>query len=236
MWKLINLIQWILICLAIIVSGILATIALLISKRFSFWIAKNIWSRLLFAIVFSSLKTYNKDRISDLKEPVIFCANHQSMYDIPALFMSLNDPIHFIAKKELKKIPFIGWYVSAAGMIFIDRSNTEKAMESMKKAGKLILSGRNVITFPEGTRSKNGKIKLFKRGSFIIAKNSNIKIIPVAIKGTLEVNPPNSFKLRPYKIQVNFGNPIDPLDYPNDSADQLAKLTQNKVETLLADL
>ena len=236
MWKIINLFQWVLIFLAIIFSGILAILALIISKKFSFWIAKNIWSRLLFAIALSPVYLHNKNRISALKEPVIYCANHQSMYDVPAMFISMDDPIHFIAKKELKKIPFIGWYVSTAGMIFIDRSNTEKAMSSMNKAGDLILSGRNVVTFPEGTRSKDGKLNLFKRGSFIIAKNSNIKIVPVAIKGTLEVNPPSSFKLRPHKIHVNIGHPIDPSNHPDFSAEQLAQLTQDSVESLLAEI
>jgi 1-acyl-sn-glycerol-3-phosphate acyltransferase len=236
MWKIINLIQWVFIFLAIIFSGILAILALIISKNLSFWIAKNIWSRLLCAIVFSPVYLHNKQRISELDKPVIYCANHQSMYDIPAMFISMDKPIHFIAKKELKKIPFIGWYVSSAGMIFIDRSNTEKAMSSMQKAGELILSGRNVVTFPEGTRSKNGKLNLFKRGSFIIAKNSNITIVPVAIKGTLEVNPPSSFKLRSHKINVNFGDPIDPIDYPNFSAEQLAQLTQESVANLLAEI
>ena len=77
---------------------------------------------------------------------------------------------------------------------------------------------------------------LFKRGSFIIAKNSNIKIVPVAIKGTLEINPPNSFKLRSNKIAVNFGTPIDPLDHPNLSPEQLASLTQKQVSTLLEEV
>ena len=121
-------------------------------------------------------------------------------------------------------------------MIFIDRTNREKAMQSMKKAGTLIKNGRNVITFPEGTRSSDGKLNLFKRGSFIIAKNSNIKIVPVAIKGTLEVNPPNSFKLRSNEIVVNFGTPIDPLDYPDLSPEQLASLTQKQVSTLLEEV
>ena len=218
------------------ISGILATIALLFSKQFSFWIAKNIWSRSLCAIVFSSVKTHNKNRLTNLKEPVIYCANHQSMYDVPALFLSSDKPIHFIAKKELKNIPFIGWYVTAAGMIFIDRSNSEKAMKSMDKAGKLILSGRNVVTFPEGTRSKDGKIGLFKRGSFIIAVRSNIKIVPVAIKGTSQINPSNNFTLRPAKIEINFGSPIVPGDYPTYSAEEIAKLTQQKVSSLFNEL
>ncbi|MFL2571230.1 MAG: lysophospholipid acyltransferase family protein [Parvicellaceae bacterium] len=237
MWRIINLFQWVLIFSSIIFSGILAILSLLISKKLSFWVAKNIWSRSLCAFVFSKVSLFNKQRLQSIKnESVMYCANHQSMYDIPALFIALDKPIHFIAKKELKKIPFIGWYVTAAGMIFIDRTNREKAMQSMKKAGTLIKNGRNVITFPEGTRSSNGKLNLFKRGSFIIAKNSNIKIVPVAIKGTLEVNPPNSFKLRSNKIAVNFGTPIDPLDHPNLSPEQLASLTQKQVSILLKEV
>ena len=110
--------------------------------------------------------------IGNLKEKIIYDSiiykNNPNI--TPINKVNRDKPIHFIAKKELKKIPFIGWYVTAAGMIFIDRTNREKAMRSMKKAGTLIRNGRNVITFPEGTRSSNGKLNLFKRGSFIIKK------------------------------------------------------------------
>ena len=210
MWRIINLFQWVLIFSSIIFSGILAILSLLISKKLSFWVAKNIWSRSLCAFVFSKVSLFNKQRLQSIKnESVMYCANHQSMYDIPALFIALDKPIHFIAKKELKKIPFIGWYVTAAGMIFIDRTNREKAMQSMKKAGTLIKNGRNVITFPEGTRSSDGKLNLFKRGSLsgeiekdfygnilkdLIEVNS--KVIVASEKERLENSRSRSAKLR----------------------------------------
>ena len=183
----------------------------------------------------ANIQIMNRERIDNLDEHVIFCSNHQSNYDIIAIYRSAVNPIYFIAKKELKKLPFIGWYISTIGMIFIDRSNREKAMESMKEAGRLIKSGKDVITFPEGTRSRTGELQMFKRGSFIIAKTSNIKIIPVGIAGSYKINPPKSFQLRPGKITVNFGEPINPENYSNYSPEKLANLTKEKVAQLIEE-
>ena len=105
-----------------------------------------------------------------------------------------------------------------------------------KKAGELIRSGKDVVTFPEGKRSTTGELNLFKRGSFIIAQSSNIKIVPVAIKGSFRVNPPKSLKLRPGKITLNFGHPINPADFPDFSPEKLANHTQKKVAELLAEI
>ena len=105
------------------------------------------------------------------------------------MYMSLDRPIFFIAKKEIKQIPFLGWYMSIAGMIFLDRSNHENAMRSMRNAGNEIKKGKNIISFPEGTRSKTNQIGQFKRGSFIIAKEGKIPIVPVAINCLLYTSP-----------------------------------------------
>ena len=99
-------------------------------------------------------------------ESYVFIANHQSYLDIPVLFRAITHGLHFVAKKEIKLVPFIGWYMMATGMIFIDRSNRVKAVASLDKAGKLIKNGKDVLLFPEGTRSKTGQIGEFKKGPF----------------------------------------------------------------------
>ena len=215
------------------ICGPIAMLLALISPKSSFYFSKHIWARMFCIFAGAHIKIKYIDRIKRLDEHVIFCANHQSNYDIIAIYRSAINPIYFIAKKELKTLPFIGWYISTIGMIFIDRSDREKAMASMKEAGQLIKSGKNVITFPEGTRSRTGELQMFKRGSFIIAKSSNIKIIPVGISGSYAVNPPNSFKLRPGKIIVNFGEPINPEEYPHYKPEKLADLTKEKVAQLI---
>jgi len=235
MWLVLNSIQWLLLLIVTIICGPIAMIFALISPKVSFYFSKHVWARLFCIIAGVRIRIKNIDRINKLNEHVIFCSNHQSNYDIIAIYRSAINPIYFIAKKELKKLPFIGWYISTIGMIFIDRSNKDKAMESMKKAGKLIKSGKDVITFPEGTRSRSGELQMFKRGSFIIAKTSNIKIVPVGISGSFKVNPPKSFNLRPGIITVNFGNPIVPEEYLDFPPDKLANITKEKVLQLIED-
>ena len=143
-------------------------------------------------------------------KPFIFASNHQSHLDIPTLFTSIPVNLHFIAKKELKWVPFIGWFLAATGMIFIDRSNKMKAIQSLDKAGQIIAKGKNVIVFPEGTRMVDGNIGAFKKGSFMLAQKAGVSIVPVAIDGTEKVLPPNTLVLKPHKVTVSIGQPIAP--------------------------
>ena len=142
------------------------------------------------------------------------------------MYMSLDRPIFFIAKKEIKQIPFLGWYMTIAGMIFLDRSNHENAMRSMRNAGNEIKKGKNIISFPEGTRSKTNQIGLFKRGSFIIAKEGNIPIVPVAIYGSNQINPSGTLTLRKGTIKTKIGKPIYCKD--EETAESFAKRTRKK--------
>ena len=227
----INLIQIILIFFSTVISAVLATITLLISKKLSFFVAKNIWANSICTITGCRVQTKGLENLSNFNQPAIFCANHLSNFDIIAVYIAINRPIYFIAKKELSKIPFLGWYMKLSGMIFIDRSDREKAMESMREAGKSIKQGRNIITFPEGTRSKNGKIGNFKKGSFIIAKESEIPIIPTAIINSNNINPNNSFLLKKGTIQVVFGQVINNIN-EFDSPEKLSIFTKDKIEEL----
>lgn len=143
-------------------------------------------------------------------QPFIFASNHQSHLDIPCLFTAIPVNLHFIAKKELKWVPFIGWFLTATGMIFLDRSNKKKAVESLDKAGEIIKKGKNVIVFPEGTRQKDGKIGIFKKGSFMLSMKANIPIVPVSINGTDKVLPSGSKRFRPQQVIVSIGKPITP--------------------------
>jgi 1-acyl-sn-glycerol-3-phosphate acyltransferase len=140
--------------------------------------------------------------------------------------------IHFAAKKELKKMPFVGWYMMLTKMIFIDRSNRNKAYESLKKAGELIRKGKSVITFPEGTRAGGESITLFKQGSFQLALEAQVPIIPVRIKGAEKVWPAQSMKFIPGEVKIIYGEPILPATYKNMEVKELANFVQTKVEEL----
>jgi 1-acyl-sn-glycerol-3-phosphate acyltransferase len=119
-----------------------------------------------------------------------------------------------------------------AGHIFIDRSDRRKAVTSLKAAALKIKQGKNVIMFPEGTRSKNGKLAAFKSGAFHLALDAGVNIIPIHIEGTHEIWPATSNKITPGKLTVNIGKPIDTSKYSKKTVKELMAITHSAVEEL----
>ena len=119
------------------------------------------------------------------KEQYIFVSNHESMLDIPVALSLLPFNIIFLTKKELFKIPLFGWAMYAVGMIRVDRQNREKAKKSVKEAlQSLNEKNINVLVYPEGTRSNPNEILRFKKGSFILAIQSGLPIVPLTTLNT----------------------------------------------------
>lgn len=182
--------------------------------------AHTMWSPgILWGAGVRNIKVTGLDNF-DKKKSYIFVSNHQSHLDIPSIIRSLPVNLYFIAKKELKWVPFLGQYVWATGMIFIDRSNRKKAVQSLDRAGKLIKKGKSVLAFPEGTRSLDGKLQRFKKGPFMLAIQHEIEIVPIAVGDTYKVLPSKSWKFTPHTVKISVGKPIHP---PKDKKD-VAKL------------
>ena len=152
------------------------------------------------------------------------------------MFIASPTFLYFIAKNELKKMPFIGWAIWASGMVFIDRSDRNKAMRSMREAGeKAKHQKKNIVSFPEGTRS-DGEMTQFKRGTFIIASQTNLDIIPTAIAGTNRIWPGNMWPIRPGIIKVKFGEPISPADHTDKTPEEFADYVQKIVADMKASI
>lgn len=213
---LVRIIQSILLLIWLIFSGTLSVLVALLSfnQKAGHWVVKNIYCRGFFVIL-GYTPSYNGIERLDLSKTYVFAANHESHMDTQAIYMHYPKNLHFIAKKELKHVPIVGWVISALGMIFIDRKNSERARESLAKAAELIRNGKNVISFPEGTRTKDGEIHRFKRGLFNIALEAEVDVVPVAVSGAREVMPSGSFKIKPGPIHVSFGNPVDHRRFQN---------------------
>lgn len=145
----------------------------------------------------------------DWSRPHIFAMNHQSMLDIACAFAVIPANLRFVAKKVLRLVPFLGWYMWATGMVFVDRSKGSSAMKSLIAAGKRIREGVSILAYPEGTRSRTGAILPFKKGVFVLALEAGVPIVPVVIEGSGKVLPSGSFRLRAGVVRMRIGQPIE---------------------------
>lgn len=145
----------------------------------------------------------------DWSKPHIFVMNHQSMLDIPCAFAAIPANIRFVAKHTLKYVPFLGWYMWMTGMVFVNRSNRAQAVQSLREAGERIRAGANILAYPEGTRTPDGKLLPFKKGPFVLALEAKVPIIPVAIEGSHSVLPTGGFRVRPGRVRLKLGAPIE---------------------------
>jgi 1-acyl-sn-glycerol-3-phosphate acyltransferase len=146
--------------------------------------------------------------------PVIFACNHESALDIWVLFAVLPRSFRFVAKQELFEMPIFGWYMRIGGHIAVDRSNQKRAVASLAVAGEKIRAGTSIVAFPEGTRSRTGRIGPFKKGPFVVAKEARVPVVPIAISGTGAITPSKRIEIHPGTIRVAAGDPIDPAAYP----------------------
>lgn len=208
-WRLINFVQ--VMCIFVWTAALI-TIALVLrvvtgGAKAPLMFAHRAWGP---GVMFFSGSRYKVKGLQNvpLNSPCIFLMNHQSAFDIPLIFAALPLPLRFIVKKELRKIPFLGWYIDAMGMVFIDRSDREKAIDSLKEAGRIIRSGAHILAYPEGTRTYDGSLLPFKKGPFVLAIEAGVPVIPVAIEGSQKALPRNTFSIRPENIRLNIGRPI----------------------------
>lgn len=140
---------------------------------------------------------------------VIFTPNHQGNFDIPVMLTALDAPHGMLAKAETKKIPFVRTWMRVLGCVFVDRADTRSAMHSLTECMKALESGRSLIVFPEGTRSKGGPMGEFKQGAFRMACRAKAPVVPVAIEGTYRVMEANGGLIRPAGVRVQILKPIE---------------------------
>jgi 1-acyl-sn-glycerol-3-phosphate acyltransferase len=172
----------------------------------------------------------------DPDKPYIFAANHLSQFDIFALQGFLGIDFRWLAKKELFQVPIWGPAMRRAGYIPIDRSHGRQALKSLDEAARKIAAGTSVIIFPEGTRSKDGKLHDFKAGAMVLAIKSGVAVVPVAIKGTYDILPKGKLLMNSGKVSILVGSPIETKSYKTKDKHTLAKILQEDVARLLNTL
>ena len=161
----------------------------------------------------------------------IFMANHSSNLDPPILMPTIPGRASVLVKKEVFRIPILGAGMKMVDLVPVDRSDRESAIESVNAAIAVLHRGLHMIIFPEGTRSRDGRLLPFKKGPFHLAIDSGVFVAPVTLLGTYELWPKNAFALRPGTVAVVFHTPIDPRSYPD--RDSLMKAVAETIESAL---
>jgi 1-acyl-sn-glycerol-3-phosphate acyltransferase len=162
-------------------------------------------------------------------KPYIFAMNHQSLFDIVAAFVGIPINLRFIAKKSLRHIPFLGWYMSVTGMVFIDRKNREEAVRSLDEACQKIRSGISILVYPEGTRSRDGRVLPFKKGPFVMAIQAGVPIVPVAIEGCQNLLKRDSILIKGGRVNMVLGQPIPTAGLSMTDRDALMERVRNSL-------
>jgi 1-acyl-sn-glycerol-3-phosphate acyltransferase len=180
----------------------------------------NLWAKSLLWLTHIRVRVIGRENVL-LNRPQIFMANHQSDFDILIVLAHIPGQFRWIVKKELFRIPVFGKAMKSAGYIEIDRQNHENAMKSLEEAARKIREGKSVMTFPEGTRSKDGAIKPFKQGMFHLAISAGVPVVPISIIGAHEILPKRSLNIRPGVITMIIGEPVDVSGYTIETRGEL---------------
>ena len=235
LWWPLNVVQalytvaWSMLC----ISLALLVFALSGSRRVPLAMARHLWAPGLMLGAGARLRIEGSERV-DWSQPLLIVANHQSMIDICALFRAAPVPLRFVLKDELTRLPFLGWYVRAMGMIGIARGDGRKARQSITQAATLLRDGATLAAFPEGTRKPSGLPRAFKGGALQIAISAGCPVLPVAIIGSGAVLPAGGFRVRPGSITVRFGEPIPTVSLDAGNRQTLARQARDAVAAMKA--
>ncbi len=192
------------------------------------WVARRLFSPVVLWAGGAKLVVSGQEHVVPSR-PTVYVSNHQSASDIPALLAALPVNVRFVAKKQLRWVPIVGWYLQLAGHIIVDRSNTRAAIASLDAAARKIRAGTSILVFPEGTRSPDRRILPFKKGPFALALKAGAAICPVTIEGSGKLMPKHSWRIFPGEVRVKIGAPIDASNYGPEDRERLMRDVRNVV-------
>lgn len=189
------------------------------------------WARDLLAETRIEVRAEGLEHLAGLG-PCVFASNHTSFVDIWALLATLPGRVRFVAKRELFPIPIFGTALRITGQIPIDRQQRHAAIASCSLAAQAIRGGKSAIVFVEGTRSRDGTLRPFKKGAFVLALEAQVPVVPVRILGAYERLPRGAVAPRPGQVIVRVGAPVATAGLGYDAREALLERTRAAVEAL----
>ena len=189
------------------------------------------WSWMIMKTIFSPVKVSGLEKI-DRSKPHVYAANHASALDIPVLYVNLPFQFRIAFKKELLAYPVVGWQLKRSGQICIDQQNPSRSIGSIRAALKGLKEGMPLVIFPEGGRTPDGEIKPFLPGAFFLAIKAQVDVVPVALVGTFELLPMDTYHIKSRPLEMRVGEPISTVGLTLRDMEALAAKVQAALEKL----
>jgi len=176
------------------------------SGRRLHWFSRA-WSWLIMKTIWSPVRVTGLAKI-DTSKPHVYAVNHASALDIPVLYVYLPFQFRIVFKKELLSYPIVGWQLKRSGQVCIDQQKPTNSIAAIRSAVKSLKAGMPLVIYPEGGRTPDGEIKPFLPGAFFLAIKAQVDIVPVALVGTYELLPMNTYHIKCRPLEMRVGEPI----------------------------
>jgi 1-acyl-sn-glycerol-3-phosphate acyltransferase len=181
------------------------------------------WSRAILATTGVRVRVGGLEHL-DPSRSYVFASNHQSIYDIPVVFASIPFQLRIVAKASLGRIPFLGWHLRRTGHLLVDRRNP--GPDIVRKMKRLVGEAHSLIVFPEGTRSADGSVGRFRKGTFLVAIDAQLPIVPVRIDGSRDVMRKGRLTVCRGEVGLTVYPPIETRGMAREDAVALAERVQ----------
>jgi 1-acyl-sn-glycerol-3-phosphate acyltransferase len=178
------------------------------------------WAWLILTTTGVRVRVSGLDRLDPARSYVV-AANHQSIYDIPIVFMSLPLQLRIVAKDSIGRIPFLGWHLQRTGHLLVDRKNPGAGI--LKRMAQLVRGTRSLIVFPEGTRSVDGSVGRFKGGIFLLAIDSSLPVLPISIARSRFVMRKGQLMVCPEEVTLTVHEPLATVGIAREQAREFAE-------------
>lgn len=191
----------------------------------------RLWSRLIMKSISCPVKVIGLERI-DTSKPHVYAVSHASALDIPVLYVYLPFQFRILFKKELLSYPIIGWHLKRSGQVCIDQQKPSRSIAHIRSAVKSLQGGMPLVIFPEGGRTPDGGIKPFMPGAFYLAIKAQVDVVPVALVGTFELLPMNTYHIKSRPLEMRVGEPISTVGYGLRDMEALSAKVKSAMEEL----
>ena len=193
----------------------------------------RLWSWLIMKSILSPVKVTGINLAAiDHSKPRVYAVTHASALDIPILYVHLPSQFRIIFKSELLAYPFIGWHLKRSGQVCINQQNPAASIGAVKSALRSLRSGMPLVIFPEGGRTRDGEIQPFLPGAFFLAIKAHAEIVPIALVGTFDLLPMNTYHIKCQPLEMRVGDPISTAGLTMHDIDSVSAKVKSAIESL----